>query len=141
MNKKEIERRLDAYYAAHYSRYEFETEWYVNPNDNTWKFDIPSLMMTVTLTYYEENDEVLETRAVMRPANALKLLCESVFDITWEAVDMIRADMIHVDDSRDLFETVFSLAKRFEDGNHGEDYLSDVVEFAQNELIGQYGEE
>lgn len=70
-----------------------------------------------------------------------KLLCESVFDITWEAANMIFSGDISVDDSRDLFETVFSLAKRFEEENHGEDYLSDVVEFARNELIGHYEEE
>ena len=62
-----------------------------------------------------------------------------LFRSTWEAVDMIRADMIHVDDSRDLFATVFDLANKFENKMCSDDYISDVSEFARKELLDQYG--
>lgn len=67
-------------------------------------------------------------------------LCETVFDITWEATDMIRRDELCIEDSRELFGTVFELAKQFESSTESlsDDYLGAITEFARRELMEHY---
>ena len=52
---------LRAYYYSFYGKYEEETEYYVNPAPNKWKFYIPSLGMIVTLVCDDEG-EITEYR-------------------------------------------------------------------------------
>lgn len=52
---------LRAYYYSCYEKYEDETEWFVNPAPNKWKFRIPSIDTTITLTCSDKG-EVTEQR-------------------------------------------------------------------------------
>ena len=52
---------LKGYYYSYYGMYEEETEFYVNPAPNKWKFYIPSLGMIVTLACDDEG-EITEYR-------------------------------------------------------------------------------
>lgn len=52
---------LSGYYCSYYGAYEEETEFYVNPTPNKWKFYIPSLGMIVTLVCDDEG-EITERR-------------------------------------------------------------------------------
>lgn len=63
MDKRRMERALNSYFETHYSKYESEVEWYVNPTEYSWKFYIPSLRMTVKLLYDAENDMVIEAKS------------------------------------------------------------------------------
>ena len=52
---------LRAYYYSYYGMYEEDTEFYVNPAPNKWKFYIPPLGLTITLVCDDEG-EVTEYR-------------------------------------------------------------------------------
>lgn len=51
MNKIELyQRGLNNYYNKHFGAYAYETQWYVDPADNQWKFYIPEVGSLITLT-------------------------------------------------------------------------------------------
>lgn len=70
-------------------------------------------------------------------------LAECVFDITLMARNLIDKQMIVVEDSRDLFSAVFSLAKEFESSWEKHeiegDYMELIDEFAKKKLLTSYG--
>lgn len=47
---------LRAYYYSYYGKHEDETEWFVNPAINKWKFYIPSLDAHITMTCDDEGE-------------------------------------------------------------------------------------
>jgi hypothetical protein len=53
--------RLQRYFDKYYKPYEETAEWYVNPADNKWRFQIPELRLIITLTCNEQGT-VTETR-------------------------------------------------------------------------------
>jgi hypothetical protein len=61
--KRYYEGVLRAYYYSYYGMYEEDTEFYVNPALNKWKFYIPPLDVIVTLTCDDEG-EVTEEHEV-----------------------------------------------------------------------------
>ncbi len=68
-------------------------------------------------------------------------LCETVFDITTVAVDMIHDGAIEVEDSRNLFQTIYNLAIKFEDTDYDpEDYMGSVEAYARKWLTVEYGD-
>lgn len=68
-------------------------------------------------------------------------LCETVFDITTVAVDMIHAGTIEVNDSRELFQTIYRLAEVFEDSDYDPDFYMDEIEaYARKQLMLEYGD-
>lgn len=73
---------------------------------------------------------------------AVTCLCEVVYDITTEAASLQREGRIHVEDSRELFDTVLRLAKEFEESSSSDDYekdyLTEVWEFAERELLKEF---
>ena len=54
---------LESYYNQHYSAYDSEIEWYVDPAPDVWLFEIPSLHIRVKLT--ELPHKVIEQTTVM----------------------------------------------------------------------------
>lgn len=60
-HERYYEGALRAYYYSYYGKYEDETEYYVNPAPNKWKFYIPSLDMIITLVCDDEG-EITEYR-------------------------------------------------------------------------------
>ena len=68
-------------------------------------------------------------------------LCETVFDITTVATCLIAENKIEVEDSRELFETIYSLASKFEDTHYDPDFYMDAVEaYAIKWLTLRYGD-
>lgn len=53
--------RLGKYFDEHYKQYEDTAEFFPDPADNQWLFDIPELEMRVELTCYD-NGVVMEER-------------------------------------------------------------------------------
>lgn len=78
----------------------------------------------------------------------IKLLCETMFDLTWNLVYQIQQKEDNTDtlfyDSRELFQTVYAWAKEFEDTHlYGEDdysYLEDVDAFFWAKIEEEYPE-
>lgn len=72
-------------------------------------------------------------------------LCETLFDITLVAGDLIHKNALRDVDSRALFGSCLGLAVEFEDkygSQFGDiDYLSTVDEYAYRELMAEYGKE
>lgn len=64
--KLNVSRAIASYFQDNYAEYEREAEWYVDPDEYTWKFDIPSKKITVKLCYDVENEEVLEIKTAIR---------------------------------------------------------------------------
>lgn len=68
-------------------------------------------------------------------------LCETVFDITTVATCLIAENKIEVEDSRELFETIYFLASKFEDTHYDPDFYMDAVEaYAMKQLRLRYGD-
>lgn len=62
-------------------------------------------------------------------------LCECVFDITATAIGLRLKGEIRWEDSRDLFQCIYNLAKEYESTSHdGDDYMAEIEEFAEKRL-------
>jgi len=57
LTEKQIHNRLDKYYKKYYGE-EYTDEWYINPNQYTWKFERDG--KTITLIYDEKTGKVYE---------------------------------------------------------------------------------
>lgn len=74
-------------------------------------------------------------------------LCETVYDITLNAQNMIASGQLEVGDSRELFSSILQWAIEFErehpgpweQNDHSEDYMDLVDEFAREKLTQSYG--
>ncbi len=53
--------RLSKYFDEHYKRFEDTAEFFPDPADNQWLFDIPELNVRIELTCYD-NGVVVEQR-------------------------------------------------------------------------------
>lgn len=79
---------------------------------------------------------------------AVTKLCECVYDISCTAQHLAAQHQIEFEDSRELFNTIYSWAKEFEsthqhewgDDQHG-DYIDAIDEFAEKMLLQTYGVE
>ena len=60
-SEKWYEVRLAYYFEREFGAYEKTAEWYNNPAPNKWKFNIPELELTITLTC-DNRGRVTETR-------------------------------------------------------------------------------
>jgi len=68
-------------------------------------------------------------------------LCETVFDITTVATCLITENKIEVENSRELFETIFELAQKFEQTHYDVDCYMDAVDaYAMKHLRLRYGD-
>lgn len=46
-NEKFFDRKLKSYYDRHYTQFDNEVEWYVNPAINQWKFVLRGTVITL----------------------------------------------------------------------------------------------
>lgn len=68
-------------------------------------------------------------------------LCETVFDITTVATCLIAEKKIEVEDSRELLETIYRLAIKFEETHYDPEFYMDAVEiYAIKWLTLEYGD-
>ena len=65
-SNKWYEARLSLYFERTFGAYEETAEWHINPAPNKWKFNIPELEFTVTLTC-DNRGRVTETREKLPP--------------------------------------------------------------------------
>ena len=66
---------------------------------------------------------------------------ETIFDITCEAAAMLAAGEITVEDSRDLYDTIYWAARHY-DATHDEDdpdYMSSIGPYARARLLNSFG--
>ena len=66
---------------------------------------------------------------------------ETIFDITCEATAMLAAGEIMVEDSRDLYDTIYWAAKLY-DATHDEDdpyYMGNIGPYARARLLNSFG--
>ncbi len=68
-------------------------------------------------------------------------LCEAVYDLSLHAQFLIGHNEVHVEDSRELFESIFGWAKEFEDMNLAGDHMTNIEEFGYAKLLERYGKE
>ena len=69
-------------------------------------------------------------------------LCECVYDISMVAQHLIEKHQIAVEDSRELFGSIFIWAKEFESTYSSEkEYMEEIEQFAEAKLTAAYGKE
>ena len=68
------------------------------------------------------------------------LVAEAVFDISMMAACLMKDEKIVVEDSRELFQTIYQMANDFEDKGYNPDfYMDDIDTYAEKQLMLKYG--
>jgi hypothetical protein len=66
---------------------------------------------------------------------------ETIFDITCEAAAMLSAGEIEAEDSRDLYNTIYWVARHYDEMHDPDDpyYLDNIGEYAREKLLDAFG--
>lgn len=66
---------------------------------------------------------------------------ETIFDITCEAAAMLSAGEIEVEDSRDLYDTIYWVARHYDEMHDPNDpyYMDNIGVYARERLLNSFG--
>ena len=65
MTEKQIKRRMDEAWEAHYIEHDMEAEWYGTDDSHIWVCDIPSKQITVKMEMNEQQKRIKISETLM----------------------------------------------------------------------------